>query len=136
MFLPFKFNLFKVGTMDKKDLQYFKEKLEKEKIGLENSLGSVAKQDAKNPDDWIPQRPDLTPQSADQIEMASVTEQFEAQHSVENVLEERLNEVKAALKRIEQGTYGRCEEDKETILKARLEANPATKYCQKHADFE
>lgn len=118
------------------DLKYFKDKLEKEKTEIEKNLGAIAHKDIKNPDDWIPDYPDIKPQASDQGEMSQVTEQYEAQYSVETVLEERLNEIKSALKRIEEGEYGTCEKDKKAISQERLEANPATKYCLTHAYLE
>ncbi len=49
-------------------------------------------------------------------------------------LQETLNEVALALRRLEDGTYGRCEVCGEPIEPARLEAMPATKFCIKHAN--
>ena len=40
--------------------------------------------------------------------------------------------VRAALRRIEDGTYGRCAIDGEPIDEKRLEAVPWTPYCLKH----
>jgi len=40
-----------------------------------------------------------------------------------------LEEINAALKRIEKGTYGICEMCDEPIQKARLEIKPYAKYC-------
>jgi DnaK suppressor protein len=42
-------------------------------------------------------------------------------------------EVNAALTRIEQGTFGRCEECHQEIPKERLDAVPYTRYCVRHA---
>lgn len=41
----------------------------------------------------------------------------------------RLEEIDAALARLEAGTYGRCERCDEQIETARLEARPATTWC-------
>lgn len=46
-----------------------------------------------------------------------------------------LAEVQTALKRIGEGTYGRCLEDGETIAKARLDAVPWATYCLHHQDL-
>ena len=43
-----------------------------------------------------------------------------------------LAQVRAALRRIEDGTYGRCIVDGEPIDQKRLEAVPWTPYCLKH----
>lgn len=41
-------------------------------------------------------------------------------------------QVRAALRRIEEGTYGRCVVDAEPIDEKRLEAVPWTPYCLRH----
>ena len=43
--------------------------------------------------------------------------------------EQKLKEIDAALERIEQGTFGRCEECGKDLSKERLEALPFTRYC-------
>jgi DnaK suppressor protein len=48
-------------------------------------------------------------------------------------LRETLDEVDAALLRLEAGTYGNCEVCAKPIGEARLEAMPATRFCIEHA---
>lgn len=48
-------------------------------------------------------------------------------------LREQLDEVEAALLRLEGGTYGRCEVCGNEVGEARLEAMPATRFCIEHA---
>ncbi len=48
-------------------------------------------------------------------------------------LRETLDEVDAALARLEAGTYGTCEACGKPIVAARLEAMPATRFCIEHA---
>ncbi|MBI2815706.1 MAG: TraR/DksA C4-type zinc finger protein [Acidobacteria bacterium] len=43
-----------------------------------------------------------------------------------------LNEVQHALRRLQEGTYGICEQDGEPIDPIRLEAVPWARYCVKH----
>ena len=43
-----------------------------------------------------------------------------------------LNQVRAALSRIDSGTFGRCAEDGEPIDEARLEAVPWAAFCERH----
>ena len=45
-----------------------------------------------------------------------------------------LEQVRAALKRIDDGTFGRCAVDGKPIEEARLEAMPWTPYCLKHQE--
>lgn len=44
-----------------------------------------------------------------------------------------LTEVNDALERIERGTFGRCEECRQQILRKRLKALPYARYCLRHA---
>ena len=46
-----------------------------------------------------------------------------------------LSQVREALERISEGTYGRCLMDGEMIPKARLEAVPWTLYCVRHQEM-
>jgi DnaK suppressor protein len=48
-------------------------------------------------------------------------------------LRSELEEVELALKKLDDGTYGRCETCGEPIAPARLEAMPAARYCINHA---
>jgi len=48
-------------------------------------------------------------------------------------LRETLEEVDAALERVDNGTYGNCEVCGKPIGAARLEAMPATRFCIEHA---
>jgi len=48
-------------------------------------------------------------------------------------LQEQLDDVEHALRRLDEGTYGTCETCGEPIADARLEAMPATRFCIQHA---
>jgi DnaK suppressor protein len=111
---------------------YFKEKLEKEKKLIEGELRSVGRINPENPRDWeaTPSPIDVMP--ADKTEVAEQVEEFEERTAVEVELENKLNSIKKALKRIEEGSYGVCEVGGEPIEEARLEANPAATTCLKH----
>lgn len=50
-----------------------------------------------------------------------------------NSLRETLDEVEHALAKVDDGTYGLCEECNEAIAAARLEAMPAARFCITHA---
>lgn len=117
--------------MNKKDTLHFKDKLEKEKKLLEEELGTVAKVNPENPEHW-----DATPaievDSADDNEVADKMEELESNEAIIEQLEPQLKEVKAALVRIEEGTYGTCEVSGEAIEPERLEANPSARTCIAH----
>jgi len=117
-----------------KNVEEFKKQLENEKRELEKTLGSIGhKTKVGGKEDWVPSYPDLNPMQSDKSEMADEVEEFENRIGIEGKLEERLDDIHAALKRIEDGTYGICEEGGEQIEPERLRANPAARTCIQHA---
>lgn len=48
-------------------------------------------------------------------------------------IDTRITELEAALKRLNQGSYGNCEMCRMPIAQGRLEARPWTRYCIDHA---
>lgn len=58
----------------------------------------------------------------------------EVERSIGGHLEAELEEVDAALQRVEDGTYGRCEIGGEKIADERLEILPTTRFCAEHAE--
>jgi RNA polymerase-binding protein DksA len=70
------------------------------------------------------------------IHMADIgTDNYEQEFALELMDSERkmLQEIDAALERIERGTYGICEGKGIPIAKARLEAQPWARYCVEYA---
>ena len=64
---------------------------------------------------------------------SQVTAERGETETLANNLREALEEVERALAKLDDGTYGRCEECNEPIAAARLEAMPSTRYCITHA---
>lgn len=118
--------------MNKKDILHFKEKLEKEKKLLEEELATVAKVDPENPEHWDAITGSMEVDSADENEVADKMEELEEHEAIIEQLEPQLKEVRAALARIEAGTYGICEISGKTIEPERLEANPSARTCIAH----
>jgi DnaK suppressor protein len=118
--------------MNKNDIQYFKEKLEKEKIILEDELKSIGQVNPDNPNDWSATSGDIETDSADENEMADKFEELEENKVILSKLEPQYVEVKAAIDRINSGTFGFCEVSKEPIERERLEANPSARTCVAH----
>ncbi|MEK7162518.1 MAG: TraR/DksA C4-type zinc finger protein [Patescibacteria group bacterium] len=112
----------------------FKKLLEEEKIRLEKELSQIARKNPENPEDWEVKAPEMNPMVSDQSELADMFEELETQAGLEYQLEERLKKVNAALKRIEDGSYGVCTVCGEKIDEKRLEANPLAKNCIKHTE--
>lgn len=119
------------------DTVFFKKKLEEEKKKIESDLEGISRKNPKDPNDFQaipPEDPDE--RDADPNEMADNIEDYEENFALNDVLEKRLNEVKSALKRIDDGSYGMCKVggDPHEIEKERLEANPASATCIKHLE--
>jgi DnaK suppressor protein len=71
----------------------------------------------------------ITEREADRLDRAAGLEQqgiLENLHSVES---RELAEIDAALRRVEQGTYGRCQACGEHIGPVRLHAVPEARFC-------
>lgn len=118
--------------MNKKDTQYFKEKLLREKTLLEEELVSIGKVNPDNPNDWDATSEKIEVDSADENEVADKMEELEENKAILHQLEPQLNEVKSALERIEKGTFGICEISGEPIERERLEANPSARTSIRH----
>ena len=114
------------------DTKYFKEKLESEIKTLENELITVGRKNPDSPGDWEATRTENGVDKADDLDLADSIEQYEDNRGILEQLEIQLRDVKAALKKIEEGKFGICEIGGEEIEADRLEANPAAKTCKKH----
>src|SRR6476659_9379866 len=73
-------------------------------------------------------------EEADPVDAADNLEELGTNVPLVSDLQKRRKEIKAALRRIKDGTYGTCEECGEDIDLARLEANPAAATCIRHAE--
>src|SRR5262245_17446702 len=113
------------------DLDYFKSRLEKERSSLVAELKKVGRRDPKNPNDWDAKSEDMDILLADRNEVDDKFESLEGDVAIDKELEPHLNDVKAALEKIENHTYGTCEICGKTIEIERLKANPAAKTCMK-----
>jgi RNA polymerase-binding transcription factor DksA len=116
--------------MEKEETNGFKTRLEKERAVLERELGELGTKDESG--DWVPKKPEGETFGADRNDNADIIEGMQENNASLNELEGRLNLVTAALGRIEEGTYGRCEACNEPIETERLNANPAATTCIAH----
>ncbi|MCE9643803.1 TraR/DksA family transcriptional regulator [Candidatus Parcubacteria bacterium] len=117
------------------DTAHFKSALEKELALVEGELQSVGRKNPDNEKDWEAKPADFeSPAGDDTVDQADVIEEFGTNAGIVKQLEIRYNEIKEALKRIEEGTYGVCRVSGEPIEEARLEANPAATTCMAHVE--
>ena len=109
----------------------YEARLKEEEKHLETQLGTVGRRNPGNPNDWEALPPE-TGQEADPNDVAELIEGYEGNTAILKDLEARYNEVKAALERIENGTYGVCRVSGEPIEEARLNADPTARTCKAH----
>lgn len=115
------------------DIQKFKTKLEAELVLVESELKKIARKNPSNPKDWEAVETDMGSDPSDENEVADEMESFGENIAILNKLEPQYNDIKLALEKIENGTYGTCEVSGEEISEERLEANPSTRTCIEHA---
>lgn len=111
-------------------MKKYKTKLEGEKKLLEEELAGLGKFD-KETNDWeaTPESEIKSQEVEDDGDMAERTEDYEERSSTLSALEIRLNDIKDALVRIEEGGYGICEVCGNKIEEERLDVNPSARTC-------
>lgn len=110
----------------------FKAKLEEELKVVTDELRSLGVHNPEVEEDWVTRTNDLDTVSADLNDVADRTEEYDTRRAGLSVLEGRWNDIKDALKKIDEGTYGICEISGEPIEEDRLLANPAARTCKEH----
>jgi RNA polymerase-binding transcription factor DksA len=117
--------------MDDKKIAHFKNKLEAELKLVEAELKELG---WKNPatGEWEATGGDIDATATESDELGDKQEEYEERREEIEPLEARFTELKLALDKIDEGTYGNCEVSGEPIEEDRLEANPAAKTCKKH----
>lgn len=115
------------------DTKIYKEKLEKELTLVESELSEIARKNPSNPKDWEAIETDMGNDGSDPNDVADEMENFEENQGIVRNLEVQYNDIKSALDKIENGTYGKCEVGGEDIPENRLEANPSARTCIEHA---
>ena len=117
------------------DYEHFKQKLEKEKGLVEKELEAVGRVNPDNTSDWEATPPtDRDVSQADENTTADTIEDYEDNAAIVNTLEARDNDIKSALDRIQQGTFGLCQVCGKEIEADRLEANPSARTCKEHME--
>src|SRR3989344_728357 len=108
-----------MSHLNEKELQSLKEALEKEAGELEAQL-STAK---KNPEFGSDTETDFS-------EEADEAEEFSKDLGMQDVLKSRLQDIEAALDKMAQGKYGKCEKCGMDIGQEVLKASPESKLCK------
>src|SRR3989338_3227572 len=118
--------------------EHVKQKLQSELTVVEAELKSVGVQNPQNPADWeaTERQMDVMSAVADPNEAADKQEEYVENRAIVDSLEVRYNNIKRALKKIEDGSYGMCEVSNHPVEEDRLEANPAARTCKEHMGDE
>jgi len=120
--------------MNKKLLSELKERLEKEKVSIEEQLKRFAKRDEKLKGDWDTIFPKFNGGEAGGAALekaADEVEEYSTLLSIEHSLELKLKNIDLALEKIERGKYGRCEKCGKEISEDRLKVSPEARLCLK-----
>lgn len=112
------------------DIEKQKNNLLTEEKMLVEELSKIGLYDRET-NTWNPTHADMPNEEVfDQDTQADAFEEFEENTSTGEILQERLTDVRDALKKIEEGKYGICEKTGEAIEEDRLIANPAARTCK------
>ena len=114
--------------MDKNLLQQVKENLINEKKRLENELLSIADKKEEVADDFDSRFPNW---GDDLDSNAAEVDNYSSRLGIEKNLESLLQATVKALDKIDNGTYGLCEQCGHEIQRERLQAYPAANFCMK-----
>lgn len=116
------------------DYKHFQTKLEEEKKLLGKELENVGRRNPDNLSDWEATPTDRDSSQADENTVADTVEDYDENLAIVHTLETRYNDLRVALDKIKQGTYGLCETCGEEISLERLEANPSARTCNRHME--
>ncbi len=109
------------------DTDHFRVQLLKERERVQNALAQLREDHPGSLDDEVEE---MTGTSDNHLgDSASATVNREIDYTLEENSEQILGEIEAALKRIEDGTYGTCTECGKEIAAERLEASPWASLC-------
>ena len=118
------------------DTTAYKQKLEEELIKITEELSGLGIHNPENPDDWIAVPKEEMKGEADPNVAADQVEDWDERRAVLAQLETRFNNIRRALRKISEGTFGTCEVYGEPIEGDRLDANPAARTCKAHMNEE
>ena len=105
------------------DTTQYKQRLEAELARLTEQLKGLGTQ--LHDGDWVATPNQIDYETPEFDETADRIEEYQENVAILSELEPRYNQVKKALQRIQDGTYGICEISGDPIEAARLDADPA-----------
>ena len=118
------------------DTASYKARLEEMLDVVKKELSSIGVQNPDNPADWVERTDDINTPVADPIDVADRVEDYDERRATLAALETRYNNIRRALGKIDEGTYGICEISGKQIEEDRLDANPAARTDKEHIGEE
>lgn len=117
--------------MDKDKLNYFKQKLDKEKVALEQQLKNISRSVQSGQNDQKPEYVSSDTESGHDFVESSEDEleEYAVRSALSDHLKKQLDDVKLALEKIKNGNYGLCENCNAQIPLERLEIQPWARLC-------
>ena len=113
--------------LSKSEIESYKRLLEDELKVLDKELSEIAHKDSDN--NWVAEdnTRNIDPRDNKEDDVNNDASDLADNQGIVNVLEVRYNNVKLALKKINENKFGICEISGEEIEKKRLDANPAAR---------
>jgi RNA polymerase-binding transcription factor DksA len=122
--------------MDHEKLSYFKKRLEDELILVEGELRELGIEDPAAPGTWDATPGEIDDSATEPDEIADRLEDLEGNEDQVREIQKHWRDIKRALGKIEDGSFGICEVNGELIEEDRLEVSPSARTCKVHMDEE
>lgn len=107
--------------------------LESERQRVERVMSDVKAEDDPSVESENDQVSELSSNDQHPADLGTETFEREKDLSILESLEYELAQIETALRRVDEGTYGKCEACGIEIPVERLEASPAARFCIDHA---
>jgi len=118
--------------MNKKNIEELKQKLEKEKMAIEEQLKKFATKDEKLEGDWDTRFPKLDSNVSGSASLEAAADEVEEYSTLlpqEHSMEIKLQNINVALEKVKKGQYGVCENCQKEIPLDRLNVSPESRLC-------
>jgi len=115
-----------VAKLTKQQLKLFRKQLLSERVKFASEIRSIAREASKNPREASG---DLSSYTVHMADMSADTYERELFTDLASSEQEVLYQIDEALKRLDEGTYGLCQQCNTPITLSRLKAVPYTVLC-------
>lgn len=121
--------------MNPDKLAQYKQQLQAELHVAEGELKNLGWQDPET-GDWEATGGDIDQSATESDELADRQEEYGENRAEIEEIEIHWRNIKRALRKIEEGTFGICEISGDDIEEDRLEVNPSARTCKAHMEEE